>query len=138
MTLEAAVTPSLRPSRDPREIAHRRLLHHHIVLLLKAPDQVVGYDLRHQIVPVAKSAAAIALECEAQGETKLIGIGGRQIGRVFGHGGRLDDRCEQSKNSQAPDASPERNIYRRGEQHGAVLARMADNSISAQTEEKCH
>jgi hypothetical protein len=48
-------------------------------LLLKAPDQVVGHDHR-----VPEPAAAIALKREAQRETKLIRIGGRQLGRGLG------------------------------------------------------
>jgi hypothetical protein len=53
-------------------------------LLLKAPDQVVGHELRHQIIAVPEPAAAIALQREAQRETKLIRIGGRQLGRGLG------------------------------------------------------
>jgi hypothetical protein len=60
---------------------------------------VVGHELRHQIIAVPEPAAAIALKREAQRETKLIRIGGRQLGRVFGHGGRLTRSREQSKNS---------------------------------------
>jgi hypothetical protein len=53
-------------------------------LLLKAPDQVAGHELRHQIISVAKPTTAIALKREAQRETKLIRIGGRQLGRGLG------------------------------------------------------
>jgi hypothetical protein len=67
-------------------------------LLLKAPDQVVGHELRHQIIAVPEPAAAIALKRKAQREAKLISIGERQLGRVFGHGGRLVRPLEQIKN----------------------------------------
>jgi hypothetical protein len=83
----------------------RRLLHHHISALLQTLDNVVRDDLRHEIIAVPESAAAIALECEAESKSKFVGIGGRQVGTVVGHGGRLDERCEQSKNSRAPDAA---------------------------------
>jgi hypothetical protein len=109
---------SLRACGDPREVANRWRLHHHIVLLLKAPDQVVGHELRHQIIAVPEPAAAIALKREAQRETKLIRIGGRQLGRVFGHGGRLVRPFEQIKNSQASGACRERVCIGEGKPHG--------------------
>jgi 3-dehydroquinate synthetase len=59
---------------------------------------VIGHELRHQVVAVAKPAAAVTLERKAQRETKLVGIGGGQFGNVIGHAGRLDQPGEHIKN----------------------------------------
>jgi hypothetical protein len=76
----------------------RRLPHDDVVALLQVSDEVIGHELRHDIVAVSEPAATIMLECKAQRETKLIGIGRGQFGSVIGHAGRLDQPCEQVKN----------------------------------------
>jgi 3-dehydroquinate synthetase len=59
---------------------------------------VIGHELRHDIVAVSEPAAPVMLERKAQRETKLVGIGGGQIGSVIGHLGRLDQAGERIKN----------------------------------------
>jgi hypothetical protein len=68
----------------------RRLPHDDEVPLFKVSNKVIGHELRHQVITVAKPAATVALKCEAQRKSKLIGIGRAQFGSVIGHAGRLD------------------------------------------------
>jgi hypothetical protein len=72
--------------------------HDYIVAFLQVSDEMVRHELRHQVVAVAKPAAAVTLERKAQRETKLVRIGGGQFGSVIGHAGRLDQQSEQIKN----------------------------------------
>jgi hypothetical protein len=76
----------------------RRLPHDHKISILQVSDEVIGHELRHEIVAVSEPAATVMLECKAQRETKLVGIGGGQFGSVIGHAGRLDQSSEQIKN----------------------------------------
>jgi hypothetical protein len=59
---------------------------------------VVRDELCHEVIAVAEPAASIALKRKAQSETKLVGIGGRQSGRIISHAVRLDQPREQIKN----------------------------------------
>ncbi len=76
-----------------------RLLHNDEVPRLQISDEVVCHEPGHQIVPMAEPAAAVMLKGEAQREAKLIGIGGRQLGCVVAHTGRLDYLEERIKNT---------------------------------------
>ena len=77
-----------------------------IVPLLQVSDEVIGHELRHQVVAVSEPAAPVMLKRKAQRETKLVGIGGGQFGSVIGHAGRLDQsvRTDQ-EHSEASEAS---------------------------------
>jgi len=53
-----------------------RPLHHDIVPLLQLSNEVVRDELCHQVIAVAEPAASVALKRKAQGEAKLVRIGG--------------------------------------------------------------
>jgi hypothetical protein len=76
----------------------RRLPHDHKISILQIPDEVIGHELRHDIVAVSEPAAPVALKRQAQCKTKLIGIGGGQLRRVISHTGRLNQLREHIKN----------------------------------------
>jgi len=51
-------------------------LHDDVVSILQVSDEMIGDQLRHEVIAVPEPAAPIALERKAQGETKLVRIGG--------------------------------------------------------------
>jgi hypothetical protein len=62
---------------------------------------MIRNELRHEVVAVPEPTAAVTLKGEAQCKAKLIGIGGRQLGGVIAHAGKLDRFSEQIKNIES-------------------------------------
>jgi hypothetical protein len=77
----------------------RRFPHDDKVPILQVSGEMIRHEVRHDIVAVPESAAAVALQCEAQRKPKFVGIGRGQFGSVIDHVGRVDQPGERSKNT---------------------------------------
>jgi hypothetical protein len=89
----ALVTAAKRGAPDAR-----RLLHHDEYRSLKVLHKPLGDDLRHELVGVVDSLAALIAQGERESVGDVIGGGGREaFGRV-GHQGSVAEPRERSKN----------------------------------------
>jgi hypothetical protein len=79
----------------------RRLLHDHIVPHLQISDEVIGDELRHQVIAVAEPAAAVPLEGHGNGQSKFIGIGWGQFARIIA-------RISQQRDARSVGTRPAR------------------------------
>ena len=55
------------------------------VPLLQIPNEVIGHELRHEVITVPEPAAAIALKSHRDRQPKFIRISGTEVVGLAGH-----------------------------------------------------
>ena len=97
-----------RPDRPVRQpmccVPVRWFLHDNVIPLLQVSDEVVRNDFCHEVVAMSEAAAAVSLKGQTQCKPKFVGIGGRQLGGVIAHPGRLDQPWRTKQEPQGQSA----------------------------------